>query len=73
MPAIDPARLRTSREHAGLSREHVAIELGKSYHTITAYEAGQASPPGNVLIHLAALYGVTVESLCRDETSAGAR
>ena len=73
MPAIDPARLRAAREHARLSREHVAIELGKSYHTITAYEVGQASPPGNVLIRLAALYGVSVESLCGDPDPAGAR
>jgi DNA-binding XRE family transcriptional regulator len=73
MPAIDPARLRAAREYAGLGREYVAITLGRSYHTIQAYETGQAVPPGNVLVTLAALYGVTVEDLCRGEAPAGAR
>jgi len=73
LPAIDPARLRAAREDAGLSRELVAVELGKSYHTITAYETGQVGPPGHVLIALAARYGVTVESLCRNQTPAGAQ
>jgi transcriptional regulator with XRE-family HTH domain len=71
MPAIDPAKLRAAREHAGLRREPVAIAVGKSYHTVAAYESGQAAPPGNVLVTLAHLYGVTVEDLCR-EAPAGA-
>jgi DNA-binding XRE family transcriptional regulator len=73
MPAIDPVKLREARKRAGLDREHVAIALGKSYHTIQAYEVGQAVPPGNVLIALATLYGTAVEALCRDEAPAGAR
>jgi transcriptional regulator with XRE-family HTH domain len=73
MPAIDPAKLREARERAGLSREQVAIALGKSFHTIQAYEIRPIIPPGNVLVALAGLYGVTVEDLCRDQAPAGAR
>ena len=67
MPGIDPSKLRAMREAASLRREAVAIALGKSYHTIQAYEVGQAVPPGDVLVALAALYGVSVESLCTDD------
>jgi transcriptional regulator with XRE-family HTH domain len=73
MPSIDPAKLKAARERSGLRRERVATELGKSYLTVQAYELGGAIPPGNVLIRLAAMYGVTVESLCADETPAGTR
>jgi transcriptional regulator with XRE-family HTH domain len=71
MPAIAPAKLRTARQRAGLSREYVALTLSRSCATIQAYEAGQCIPPGNVLVALAALYGVTVEDLCH-EVPAGA-
>ena len=73
MPSIDPARLRAAREAAGLRREHVAITLGRSYYAIRSYESGQACPPGDVLVQLAALYGCTVEALCADPDPAGAR
>ena len=61
MSGIDPPKVRAARERAGLRREAVAIALGKSYHTIQAYENGQATPPGDVLVALAQIYGVTVE------------
>lgn len=73
MPSIDPARLRAAREQAGLSREYVAISLSRTHRTIVAYESGQACPPGDVLVRLAALYGCTVEDLCSDDAPAGAR
>jgi transcriptional regulator with XRE-family HTH domain len=71
MPQIDRIKLRQARQHAGLTREAVALTLGKSSRTIDAYEHGQAIPPGNVLVTLAHLYGVTVEALCH-EVPAGA-
>jgi transcriptional regulator with XRE-family HTH domain len=73
MPSVDPGLLRAAREQAGLSREFVAISLGRSHRTIVAYESGQACPPGGVLVRLAALYRVPVEALCRDDAPAGAR
>jgi transcriptional regulator with XRE-family HTH domain len=73
MPVIDPARLRAAREAAGLRRETVAETVGRSYACITSYERGQASPPGPMLIRLAALYQVPVEALCADPDPAGAR
>lgn len=72
MPAINPASLRAAREAAGLSRELTSIRLGKSFHTLVAYESGQAVPPGNVLVAMASLYGVQVEALCA-EAPAGAQ
>jgi predicted transcriptional regulator len=71
--SIDPDLLRAARERAELSREVAAISLGKTHRTIVAYESGETCPPGDVLVRLAALYRVTVESLCRDDAPAGAR
>jgi transcriptional regulator with XRE-family HTH domain len=67
------AGLRRARIRAELSRERVALTLGKSSRTIDAYESGQIVPPGNVLIELTELYGVTVEDLLSREAPAGAR
>jgi transcriptional regulator with XRE-family HTH domain len=73
MPGDFPAKLRAAREAVDLRREEVAVDLHKSYRTIEAYETGQNIPPGDVLVALAKLYGVTVESLCSDDAPAGAR
>jgi DNA-binding XRE family transcriptional regulator len=70
---IDNIRVRGARERAGFSRERAALSLDKTYRTIEAYERGSVIPPGNVLVAMAALYGVTVEDLCSDEAPAGAR
>jgi len=68
MPVIDKTRLRAAREQRGLTREIVALSIGKTYRTIAAYESGQAVPPGNVLVALANLYRVAVEDLCSERT-----
>ncbi len=73
MPSIDPALLKSAREQAGLSREFVAITFSRSYHAVRSWESGQACPPGDVLVQLAALYRVPVEALCADPDPAGAR
>ena len=72
MPSINPGKLRHARERAGLRTEHAAVALGRSNKTIEGYERGVITPPGDILIALAALYGVTVETLC-DQAPAGAR
>jgi transcriptional regulator with XRE-family HTH domain len=38
---------------AQLSRERIAIDIGKSYATVAAYELGRAFPPANVVGDLA--------------------
>jgi transcriptional regulator with XRE-family HTH domain len=72
MPSINPRKLQRARERAGLRREAVAVALDRSNKTIECYERGVIIPPGDILVALAALYGVTVEALC-DEAPAGAR
>jgi transcriptional regulator with XRE-family HTH domain len=67
MLTIDKTRLFGARKAAELSRDEVGVFLGKTSRTIEAYERGTAIPPGNVLVALAALYGVTVEDLCTDD------
>lgn len=73
MPTIDSARVRAAREAAGLRRETVAEALGIGYGAVQAYELGASDPSVRVLVGMARLFGVTVESLCRDDTLAGAR
>jgi len=63
-PRLDPVRLREARRRCGLRQEDVAARLGYSRHAVTAYELGYRTPPSNVLIAMAAMYGVTVEQLC---------
>jgi transcriptional regulator with XRE-family HTH domain len=71
---INPSKMRAHREAADLRRQAVAVALRKSYRTIEAYETGHVIPPGDVLVALAALYGVAVEDLCTDDAApVGAR
>jgi transcriptional regulator with XRE-family HTH domain len=63
---ISPARLRSAREAAGLSRERAAIAVGRSYRSICQYEDSWSRPPIDVLLALAELYDVAVEDLTDD-------
>ena len=64
------ARLRRERERTGLRREAVALQLGKTFSTVTAYERGAIMPPLDVLIDLAKLYGTTCGALLDEEVNA---
>lgn len=65
LPVVDPVRLTAKREASGLKREHVAVALGITVAAIASYEQpGRNTPPGNILVALAALYGCKVEELC---------
>ncbi|MGI8310352.1 helix-turn-helix domain-containing protein [Saccharopolyspora hattusasensis] len=55
--------LRSAREAAGLSREQVAIHIGRSWQAVRGYERGMWTPPLDRLQALAALYGVTLDDL----------
>jgi transcriptional regulator with XRE-family HTH domain len=57
------SRLRAAREAAGLSRERVALDIGRSYESVASYELGRVTPPLEVLGTLAALYGVQTADL----------
>jgi transcriptional regulator with XRE-family HTH domain len=48
------SNLRARRERKGVSREVLALTVGKSASAIGLYEAGFRSPPRPVLIRLAA-------------------
>lgn len=76
MPHLDYAKLRAARVSAGLSPEAAALTMGCSASAVHAWERGQNTPPANVLLRLARVYGVTVESLTADDPDddmAGAR
>lgn len=59
---LSPERLLAARTALGLSREQVAVEIHRSYHTVTSYELGRQTPPAEVLGDLADLYGVDVNA-----------
>jgi transcriptional regulator with XRE-family HTH domain len=64
---LSPQALRAAREHAGLSREQLAIAVGRSASTITLYENGLRSPTRAVLMRLAAVLGVTPRSIVEED------
>lgn len=51
--AFSGARLRQQRSRAGLSRELLAIQTGRSVPSITSYELGRIVPPTPVVCRLA--------------------
>jgi len=62
-------RLRVAREHAGLSQERVAKELGLQRPAISEIEAGRRRVRANELATLASLYHVSMDWLTSDEGS----
>lgn len=53
-----PQRLLIARKKAGKSREEVAVDIGRSYQSIAAYEKGHIAPGADVLARLADAVGV---------------
>lgn len=62
-----PERLKAARLSSNLTREAVAVAIGRTHPTIVAYEVGRATPPMPVLERLAELYGVSVAALTSDD------
>lgn len=65
--------LRMGREHAGLSQESAARELGlsgKSKSTLSAWESGARDPRSSMLAKMARLYGIPVEMLVNPQPTA---
>ena len=59
-------RLRTAREHAGLSQGQVARMLGLNRPAISEMEAGRRKVSAEELSHLAKIYDVSLSWLTRD-------
>jgi quercetin dioxygenase-like cupin family protein len=57
------ARLRDSRETAGLSAEEAAAEFGLPLETYAAYESGNSDIPVSVLYQAAGRFGVELTAL----------
>lgn len=64
------ARLRHSREHAGLQQNGVAKKIGVHPSTLNKYESGEREPNADILAQLAALYGVTLDYLITGKETA---
>ena len=54
------SRLSDRRRALGLSRERVAVEVGRSFNTIGEYERGGVAPPADVLGALASVLRCSV-------------
>lgn len=63
-------KLRDCRKRAGLSQEALAEKLHVSRQAITKWECGGGIPDVENLQRIAALFGVTVDELLREESSA---
>jgi transcriptional regulator with XRE-family HTH domain len=62
-----PSALRLARLRAGFTLEAAAARVpGCSRSTLSAYERGMLPPPG-LLRKLAGIYGVTVQSLHKED------
>jgi transcriptional regulator with XRE-family HTH domain len=62
MPAFSGALLRAQRESTNLSREAVAVAVGRTASALHKYESGANIPSGRVLGDLAAVLGCGVEA-----------
>lgn len=58
---------RTARERAGLTQAEVAKEMDVTQPSVSFWESGTSNPRVSVLFKLAALYGVTVDELLKEE------
>lgn len=56
-------RIKTCRNDVKLSQEALAEKLNMKRTNIANYEAGRVVPPGNVLLELADIFGVTTDYL----------
>lgn len=61
------ASLRRQRESAGLSRELLALTIGRSYAAVAAYERGDATPGADMLAKLAAAVHCQLTDLYVDD------
>ena len=61
-----PERLKEEREDKGMSQQHLAKMLGIGRSTLAGYEAGNSTPPLDILIKYADIFDTTLDYLvCR--------
>jgi transcriptional regulator with XRE-family HTH domain len=63
---FSPTRLTELRTQAGLSREQLAVLVGRGYQTIRLYERGFAVPPTPIVARFATVLGVGIEEFFED-------
>lgn len=56
-------RVRECRNEIGLSQEGLAEKLGMKRTNVANYEGGRVVPPGNILLEMAEIFGVTTDYL----------
>lgn len=61
--------LITARESRGWSQHRVAKVIGKDRTAVVKYETGQCDIPGKVLLQLAALYDLPIETILTNDTA----
>lgn len=54
---FSPSALRHHMVEAGYDSARLAVELGKSSHTVYAYTLGRVTPPADVLAQIAHVLG----------------
>ena len=54
-------RIKECRNKVKLSQEGLAERLGMKRTNITNYEAGRVIPPGNILLDMSEIFGVTTD------------
>ncbi len=62
-------KIRGLRKRLGLSQEELAEKLGVSRQAVSKWETGSDIPAAGKLKEIADFFGVTVDSLLRDETT----
>ena len=65
-------RLRSIREHRGITREELATAAGRGYESISSYELGRAVPSVEALSRMASALGVDVGELFEPDAQAAA-
>jgi transcriptional regulator with XRE-family HTH domain len=65
-----PHLVREARDAAGMTREQLAVAIGRSFQTVRAYEWGVVSPPAAMLGRLASVLDVDVSDLFEDVPAA---
>jgi transcriptional regulator with XRE-family HTH domain len=68
---FDPDRLIALRTKAGLSREQLAVMLGRSYFSVRFYELGKINPPTAIIGRLASLLDCAPSDFFTDEELVG--
>ncbi len=68
MQRFDHVALRRYRLQAGLSREQLAVAVGKSYRSVACYELGEANPRVEGLERIADILGIKPGDLFSEQS-----